>query len=98
MGIEEEKDIKSTEQNPRDAMLIMLAEMSNKADMEMGLTLIIGGSVISGRLISGKKYLEAVAEQLSVAGEMGEVLAKLYNTVKDEFFTTTTEIKNVETI
>jgi hypothetical protein len=35
--------------------------------LEMGITLVLGGSVISGILISGKKYFDTFASDLSAA-------------------------------
>lgn len=65
---------------PMDWLLRRFVRLINStAAGEMGVTLLIGGSLISGHLISGRAYVEALAEQFverlvdpSVGESMGE--------------------------
>lgn len=50
-----------------DWFLVMLLNIVNQGTIEFGLTLNVGGSVISGTLISGKKYFSEFAKQFSNA-------------------------------
>ncbi|CAN7774730.1 gas vesicle accessory protein GvpU [Paraburkholderia hospita] len=42
-----------------DFYLQNLVTMANTQDVEMGITLVLGGTVITGQLISGKTYFES---------------------------------------
>lgn len=44
-----------------------LVTMANEHGIEMGITLILGGTVITGQLISGKTYFESFAEEFANA-------------------------------
>ena len=50
-----------------DWYLQELVGFANTSGLEMGLTLNVGGSVVSGKLISGRKYFETFAEQFASA-------------------------------
>jgi len=54
-----------------DWFLQSLVALSNKYDFELTITLTIGGSLVSGKLISGKKYFEKLAETVSEAMPAG---------------------------
>ena len=49
----------------RDHFLQTLVILANNDDIEMGVTLTVGGFLISGMLISGKKYYEKIKTLLS---------------------------------
>ena len=50
-----------------DWYLLHLVSLANENGLEFGLTLTVGGSIVSGTLISGKKYFETFASDLSSA-------------------------------
>ena len=50
-----------------DWYLQELVGLANTSGLEMGLTLNVGGSVVSGTLISGRKYFETFAQQFASA-------------------------------
>jgi hypothetical protein len=50
-----------------DWYLQKLVSLANEAGLEMGLTLLVGGNIVSGTLISGKKYFETFAAEFSAA-------------------------------
>jgi hypothetical protein len=50
-----------------DWYLQQLVSIVNTSDIEFGITLVLGGSVVSGRLIGGKKYFEAFAADFAEA-------------------------------
>lgn len=50
-----------------DWHLQKLVALANESGLEMGLTLVLGGSVVSGTLISGRKYFEAFGKEFADA-------------------------------
>lgn len=50
-----------------DWYLQRLVSIANTSDIELDITLVIGGSVVSGRLVGGKKYFEEFAKDFSQA-------------------------------
>jgi hypothetical protein len=50
-----------------DWFLFQLVEWANQFDIEQGITLAVGGAMISGQLISGRRYFEEVAAFLMSA-------------------------------
>jgi hypothetical protein len=75
-----------------DWYLQQLVAIVNKSDIEFGITLVVGGSVMSGRLIGGKRYFEEFARDFSAAwptetkDEIRRALAskgELYDNSKD---------------
>jgi hypothetical protein len=50
-----------------DWYLQRLVSIANASELEVGITLVIGGSVVSGRLIGGRKYFEEFAREFSDA-------------------------------
>lgn len=50
-----------------DWYLQKLVSLANENGLEIGITLIIGGSIVSGTIVSGKKYFETFAAEFSAA-------------------------------
>jgi hypothetical protein len=74
-----------------DWFLQQLVCLTNGAGLEMGITLVLGGSVVSGTLISGKKYFDSFASNFSSMlpngskkEEMRQLLASHGNLYDDE--------------
>src|SRR5450755_3147485 len=52
-----------------DFVLQAIVDLTNETGIEMGITLCVGGIVVSGQLISGKTYFEEIAnEALQASG------------------------------
>lgn len=51
--------------NSVDWFLQSLVSTVNKTDLEIGITLVVGGSIVSGRLVGGKRYFEIFAKEFS---------------------------------
>lgn len=49
----------------RDYFLQTLADIVNRTGMELGVTLTVGGALISGTMISGKTYYDSLRSLLS---------------------------------
>jgi hypothetical protein len=43
----------------------LVSTVNTLETLEIGITLVVGGSVVSGRLVSGKKYFETFAKEFS---------------------------------
>lgn len=50
-----------------DWMLQILVHTVNSTDAEYGVTLNMGGVIVTGTLVSGRKYFEGVAEEFAAA-------------------------------
>lgn len=50
-----------------DWYLQKLVGIANTSDVQFGVTLFVEGIVISGQLVSGKRYFEAFAQEFSAA-------------------------------
>lgn len=50
-----------------DWFLQVFVELANEEPFEMPVTLVSGGVIISGQLISGRRYFEGFAEQFAAA-------------------------------
>lgn len=59
----------------QDEDLVQLNRLVNSIDFGLGITIFVKGSVISGSLVSGKKYYNFVADKLKAIGDTGEALA-----------------------
>ncbi|EKS3673757.1 gas vesicle protein [Salmonella enterica] len=75
----------------RDEDLIHLNSLVNRIDFGIGLTIFVKGSVISGSLVSGKKYYDSVAENLKASGETGEALAVFFERKAQDQYTSNSE-------
>jgi hypothetical protein len=51
--------------NSVDWFLQRLVSIVNESGVEFGITLVVSGSIVSGRLVSGKKYFETFAKEFS---------------------------------
>jgi hypothetical protein len=54
-----------------DPLLAILVEAANKFDADIGLTLYVSGTVVSGILVSGKRFFELMADWLTAEGAQG---------------------------
>lgn len=64
-----------------DEALRILVDLTNKTDLEAGITLHLGGSLVSGTLVSLERHARGVAEALRSASpdsDGNEILAKLF--------------------
>ncbi|MCV3209244.1 hypothetical protein OHD62_23785 [Mesorhizobium sp. YC-39] len=59
-----------TGQQPRDAYLNALVKFA-EGNLELGMTLFIRGTVITGTMISGRKYFEELSRQMRSASIQG---------------------------
>ena len=59
----------------KDSDLSFLNGMVNKLDFGIGITLFVKGCVITGSLISGRKYYSIVSDNLKASGAVGEALS-----------------------
>jgi hypothetical protein len=52
-----------------DNVFAMLVHVANTSDVEMGVTLHVGGLIVTGRLISGATYWRESAQKLRESGQ-----------------------------
>ena len=64
----------------KDSDLSFLNGMVNKLDFGIGITLFVKGCVITGSLISGRKYYSIVSDNLKASGAVGEALSAYFET------------------
>lgn len=66
-----------------DWMIQWMVEFSNKTGFEFGVSLTVGGNLVSGRLIPHKKYFELLAAELSGGFESisSNVAEEIKNTI-----------------
>lgn len=55
-----------------DWHLQQLVSLANEHGLEVGITLIVAGSVISGMLVGGQKYFELFAKEFAAVWPRGE--------------------------
>ncbi|WP_145153082.1 gas vesicle accessory protein GvpU [Paenibacillus xylanexedens] len=60
-----------------DVTLEALVRVAN-IGLSIGVTLSVGGALVSGILASGKEYMESVADLFEGVNEQGEHLASIY--------------------
>src|SRR5689334_14729448 len=66
-----------------DWFLSQLVGWANQFDVEQGITLAVGGAMISGQLISGKRYFDELAAFfMSATGAATEVKQSLSDAIK----------------
>lgn len=68
----------------KDLVLVTLVNTCNKSDLEIGITLLVGGIVITGNLVSGKKYIDGVASLFEEAN--AKALAEWYREFGEEAY------------
>lgn len=69
---------------PSDYVLISLVDFCNNSTFEVGITLFMGGSIITGIMVSGKNYTDSVASLMDKAG--GNALAEWFRNFGEETF------------
>ena len=57
-----------------DGLLRLFAKMAQEDGLSLGLTLHVGGAIITGELIGRDKWLEKLAELMATAGDTGRTL------------------------
>src|SRR5258705_12987985 len=64
-GVVEPSEIQQAEPGPEvhDWFLQTFIDLTNDGDMEVGITLNVGGFLISGRLVGRAKYFEGIAAE-----------------------------------
>jgi hypothetical protein len=62
---------KQSESSHVDGLLEMWVELAERTGTEIAVTLMVGGSLVSGRIISGPNYLRRFADDLRTAFESG---------------------------
>ena len=67
----------------RDNLILNIVNMVNYEKLNLGMTLFCKGLVIGGDVISGKEYLETMAE---LTKEKSSLLSKLYEDVGNAFY------------
>ncbi|MCG1031782.1 hypothetical protein J5S76_07285 [Bacillus amyloliquefaciens] len=68
-----------------DRDLEFLADLVEKLDIEIGITLMVKGLFVSGMLVAGKKYYTQVSEHLQSSGEAGKAISKYFSAKADNF-------------
>ncbi|MCU6674660.1 gas vesicle accessory protein GvpU [Leclercia adecarboxylata] len=68
-----------------DNDLGFLAELIEKLDIEIGITLMVKGLLVSGMLVSGKKYYTQVSEQLQSSGEAAKAISQYFSAKAENF-------------
>ncbi|MGC0970151.1 hypothetical protein [Pantoea agglomerans] len=78
--------------NLQDADLVFLANLANKADVGFEVTLFVKGCIITGKLISGKKYYSALSEKFdSYSPDSYGALVKEYLLESHKIYSATEE-------
>ncbi len=66
-----------------DFFLAQMVGLANDCDIELGITLTIGGAIISGQLMSGKRYFEEQAALMSGSGTVTEVSSAIAEVIRN---------------
>lgn len=70
-----------------DWFLQALVRLANNAELEIGITLQVSGMLVSGTLISGKKYFEESGNQFSESfkdnADISDAFQRLFSAYKD---------------
>ncbi len=67
-----------------DWVLIDLVKQADKVGLEVGVLLNLGGILLSGTLIGGKKYFEAIQSQALELGEANATLSEILNRIAQD--------------
>lgn len=83
------QDQKSNYRKDQDWLLEDLVVIAEDGQHEIGITLHVNGLIITGTLIRGKKYFEAITEQVgrfddAVAGILMEKANEIYNPIDSD--------------
>ncbi|HAC7850952.1 TPA_asm: hypothetical protein G0E33_08695 [Salmonella enterica] len=66
----------------KDRDLVLLVRMAN-AGVEIGITLLSKGVMISGLLVSGKSYYEDCVKKMSAAGSTGQGISEYFSQAQE---------------
>lgn len=69
-----------------DFALVALVTLANDYGWELGVTLTVDGSFLSGKLIGGYAFRTQLVEQLAPTGESGEALGMLFTDFFEEIY------------
>jgi hypothetical protein len=72
-----------------DTVLETLVRLADRHDLKVGITLYMGGTMLSGVLVSGRDWFDGTAMRLSQArgsGEAAKVLADFFRQQRDQEF------------
>lgn len=73
-----------------DWALVGLVNFVNANKVSIGVTLTVGGALISGSLISGKEFFDKIAEKFNQLnpekGSLAEYLAKYHSQISEEVY------------
>ncbi|QPA60706.1 gas vesicle accessory protein GvpU [Lysinibacillus sphaericus] len=91
-----EKIQDSTTENlmEKDVLLSGLVTIVNEAPLEIGVTLNVGGSLITGLLIGSINYLRGISELLSGNGPAADQFAKHFEDIAEEVEKTNAEAED----
>lgn len=70
----------------KDADLVFLIKIVNKTHASIGMTFLVNGVFITGQLISGKTYYDAVSERMRESGEAGIALSNYFKNSADDVY------------
>lgn len=71
----------------KDEDLLFLNDIVNRTNCGIGITLFVGGNIISGTLIAGRKYYKFVSDNLKAIGSEGEALSQYFEKKGDVGYT-----------
>lgn len=84
----------------RDFLLQHLVTIANNTGLSMGVTLIVGGGIISGQLIGGKEYFELLKASMLSSTSNVEGVGEAFGQIFEEYskiYTAPPEEKNLPT-
>ena len=61
-----------------DVLVQLLVQTANAGGLKAGVTLWVGGLIVSGELVGMADYIEGVARELENTGDGGKTLADVY--------------------
>jgi len=62
----------------KDPMLLSFVNIANTTSLEIGVTLSVNGTVVSGNLISYTSYLKLLAEEFKGKGNVADVFSQSF--------------------
>lgn len=68
-----------------DRDLEFLAGLVERVDIDIGVTLMVKGLLVSGMLVSGKKYYTQASEHLQSSGEAAKAISHYFSAKADNF-------------
>lgn len=83
-------------ENDKDEVLAFIVSLANKGAISLGITLCVGGTMVTGQLIGGKEFFEGIANSYGNVSDffrgLGEGGAEGYKDTSQE------QLDNVENI